>query len=73
MKKLVAVLVIAVSVFSYIQIRETRNTEVNALLLENVDAMASGEIIIGPFCIQTSGICFVDYDGYFLRGYRQYF
>lgn len=44
------------------------------LLLKNVDAMASGaEIIIGPFCIQTDRTCFVDYDGFFVRGYRQYF
>lgn len=45
-----------------------------ALNTQIVDAMASGaEIIIGPFCIQTDRTCFVDYDGFFVRGYRQYF
>ena len=51
-----------------------RDRQICALLLKNVDAMASGaEIIIGPFCIQTDRTCFVDYDGFFVRGYRQYF
>lgn len=59
-------------------IKETQNnkmlSQLNGLTIENVEALAaSGEIIVGPFCIQASPICFVDSDGFFLRGYRQYF
>lgn len=71
MKKIIAVLVIAVSVFSYIQISDTKNAGLNALALENIDAMASGEIV-GAYCAMGYGICCSD-DGYCITGIRVYF
>lgn len=71
MKKIIVVLVIAVSVFSYMQISDTKNTELNALMLENIDAMASGEIV-GSYCAIGPGICCTD-DGYCMMGVRIFF
>jgi len=73
MKKLLLLL----SVFGFLFfMKEAKNnnilSQINKLTIENVEALASGEIIVGPFCIQASPICFVDDDGFFLRGYPQY-
>ena len=72
MKKILILFVVLFSLISVERLHTVEDTEqICELLLKNVDAMASGaEIIIGPFCIRT---CFVDYDGFFVRGYRQYF
>ena len=75
MKKILILFVVLFSLISVERLHTVEDTEqICELLLKNVDAMASGaEIIIGPFCIQTDLTCFVDYDGFFVRGYRQYF
>ena len=75
MKKILILFVVLFSLISVERLHTVEDTEqICELLLKNVDAMASGaEIIIGPFCIQTDRTCFVDYDGFFVRGYRQYF
>lgn len=66
--------VLIASLFCHMRIKSNEIAKVNDLLLENIDAIAGAEIIIGPFCIETSGICFVDpSNGFFIRGYRQYF
>ena len=75
MKKILILFVVLFSLISVERLHTVEDTEqICELLLKNGDAMASGaEIIIGPFCIQTDRTCFVDYDGFFVRGYRQYF
>lgn len=49
------------------------NNDVDTLTLQNVEALATPEasISIGPFCIVTSGICFTDQTGFFMRGTPQ--
>ena len=71
MKKILILFVVLFSLISVERLHTVEDTEqICELLLKN----ASGaEIIIGPFCIQTDRTCFVDYDGFFVRGYRQYF
>lgn len=55
-------------------VNNRKNTLLESLTLENVDAMASGEIIIGPFCRQTAYVpCVLYENGLFLVGVRQYF
>ena len=75
MKKILILFVVLFSLISVERLHTVEDTEqICELLLKNVDAMASGaEIIIGPFCIQTDRTCFVDYDGFFVRGYRHFF
>ena len=70
MKKILILFVVLFSLISVERLHTVEDTEqICELLLKNVDAMASGaEIIIGPFCIQTDRTCFVDYDGFFVRG-----
>lgn len=45
--------------------------DVYNLTSQNIEAIASGEIIIGPFCLVTSSICTQESDGFFIRGYAQ--
>lgn len=74
MKKILVLLVATASLFCFMQIKGKEIAKVDDLLLENIDAIADAEIIIGPFCIETSGMCYIDpSNGFFIRGYRQYF
>ena len=55
-------------------VNNRKSASLDSLTFENIDAMASGEIIIGPFCRQTATVPCVGYEnGLFLVGVRQYF
>ncbi|MDO4346469.1 MAG: hypothetical protein Q4C62_03710 [Bacteroidales bacterium] len=70
MKKYIFILVLLVS--SVLGVRTMYITDdVYNLTSQNIEAIASGEIIIGPFCLVTSSICTQESDGFFIRGYAQ--
>lgn len=50
-----------------------KEVNVTDLLLENIDAMATPEASVGPFCIVTKDVCFQEPNGFFIKGYRLYF
>lgn len=72
MKKLtIPLLAIAMAIGSicFIQMKETNVN--SALLLENVEALAEGEVEFPALCMANpSTICIIYADGYFIRGIR---
>lgn len=73
MKKLVGgfILLSLFAVFE-VKIAFSNDAKKNYLTLQNVEALATPEIIIGPFCMVTSSICTIESDGLFLRGVSQF-
>lgn len=73
MKKKILVLAVAIVATIGYTCSTIQNDHANLLTLENAEAMASGEIIVGPFCMGNQGICVVYSNGLFIYGNRQYF
>lgn len=70
-KKILLIAVITVCCAA--QMVNTKDLSTTDLILENIDAMAEPEVSVGPFCIVTKDICFTEPNGFFIKGYRQYF
>lgn len=69
-----ATLVVAfVAVAGYAANNLQKEVEMSDLAVTNVEALAGGEVSVGPFCIVCNQLCFVEHDGFFVRGFRQYF
>lgn len=52
--KIIVCYVLVASLFCHMRIKSNEIAKVNDLLLENIDAIAGAEIIVGSFCIETS-------------------
>lgn len=50
-----------------------KKENLNEFYLANVEALAGGEIEVGPFCMGNYGLCVVYTNGFFIFGDRQYF
>ncbi len=70
MKRVGCVLISLLFIVSwgFVTTSSKQNAKEELLLLQNVEALAVPEIIVGPFCMVTSSICVVKSDGLFLRG-----
>lgn len=49
---------------------QTKNDEMSDIMLENVEALARGEVDIEAICMGSSGTCIVFSDGYRIDGRR---
>lgn len=75
-KKIIGAIVVAIAAIAVFNMSlNTENNELSTLTLNNVEALAAGEIEIGPLCrLPSSQVCFVDMsDGFWSYGIRQYF
>lgn len=72
MKKFILSIVILLGVLG-VTYPGYHNNALDKIALNNVEAMADAEVIVGPFCRGNSGICIVYPNGFFILGVRQYF
>ncbi len=72
MKKYIIAFIIGVATITanYSLLQKNKSVESTDLLIENIDALASGEVDIPGLCIAGSPICIVFSDGYFVKGTR---
>jgi hypothetical protein len=66
-----SVIVILISVVCNI-VQNRNEVVLSNMLLENVEALAGGEISIAFCALVTSKTCIIYPDGYFVKGHRQY-
>lgn len=73
MKKVSSLILVAMLLIVSLSLGYSSNSknQIDSLILENVEAIASGEIIVGPFCMITSHRCVVFPDGLYLNGIPQ--
>lgn len=62
-----------VAAAGFLSYNAQNEAKLSDLSLSNIEALAQGEIIVGPFCASAYQACVVYSDGFFLTGYRQYF
>lgn len=49
-----------------------KNEDISCLTSSNIEALAQGEVEVGPICMFTSSICAIFSDGLFIVGVRAY-
>lgn len=69
MKKILLSIVIALSLVIGFSSRQNV-VGMNELALQNVEAIAEGEVEIEAICMGTDGLCIVYPNGYFILGIR---
>mgnify|MGYP000348542601 CR=1 FL=1 len=62
-----------VATVGFLSYNAQNKEKLSDLSLSNVEALAQGEIIVGPFCASDFRMCVAYSGGFFLTGYRQYF